>query len=84
MYFVYVIYNKESKKFYVGQTNDLDKRIAHHNNKEFKRSYTSQFAGFWQIIYKEQCPDRASALKREKQLKSFQGRQYIKNKLLPR
>ncbi len=83
MYFVYVIHNKESGKFYIGQTKDLDKRIEYHNNKEFRKSYTSQFAGSWKVIYKEAYPDRISVLRREKQLKSFQGRQFVKTKLLP-
>ena len=83
MYFVYVIYNKESKKFYIGQTTNLSERVSHHNNKEFKNSYTSRFAGEWEVVYKESYPDRVSALEREKQLKSYKGRQFVKEKILP-
>ncbi|PIP55570.1 MAG: endonuclease [Candidatus Zambryskibacteria bacterium CG22_combo_CG10-13_8_21_14_all_42_17] len=83
MYFVYIIYNEEADKFYIGQTDDLEQRIIYHNTHEFNNSYTSRFAGHWNVIYKESYSDRTSSLKREKQLKSFQGRQFIK-KLLPR
>lgn len=82
MYFVYAIYNKECKKVYIGQTEDLEVRIQLHNNKLFKGSYTSRFNGTWTLIYKEDLVDRKSALKREKQLKSYQGRLFIK-KFIP-
>ena len=34
------------------------------------------------FIYKEEVNDRREALKREKQLKSFKGREFIKNLIL--
>lgn len=77
-FFVYSIYNKNCNKFYIGQTKDLDKRIFLHNNKVFK-GYTSKFEGSWKVIYKEIFDNRGDALKREKQLKSFQGRKFIKS-----
>lgn len=82
MHFVYAIYNRECKKIYIGQTENLEERIALHNNKSFKKSYTSRFEGIWELIYKEEAFDRKSALTREKQLKSYQGRQFIK-KFIP-
>jgi len=77
MFIVYAIYNLKHKKIYIGQTFDLEKRLNEHNRKLFK-GYTSAFDGEWKIIYKEQATTRPEALKREKQLKSFRGRQFIK------
>ena len=82
MFIVYSIYNKDHDKFYIGQTFDLEARIKEHNNKAF-RGYTSRFDGEWQLIYKEMVATRQEALKREKQLKSYQGREFIK-KYIPR
>jgi len=78
MFVVYAIYNKKHDKFYIGQAQDLEKRLMLHNSKTFKKSYTAQYDGYWELIYKESLPDRTAALKREKQLKSYRGRQYIK------
>jgi len=78
MFWVYIVYNQKNKKFYIGQTEDLEQRLELHNNKVFDKSYTSRFDGNWSLIYKEQCSTRAESLKREKQLKSYQGRQFIK------
>lgn len=79
MYYVYAIYNELNKKIYIGQTEDLDLRIKMHNDKTFRNSYTSRFDGEWELIYKEKLGSRVEALKREKQLKSYRGRQFIEN-----
>ncbi len=77
MYHIYAIYNKNVDKFYIGQTEDLERRLQEHNLKAF-RGYTSRFDGMWSVIYSEEVKTRSSALKREKQLKSYQGRKFIK------
>lgn len=79
MYCIYAIYNRKHKKIYIGQTDDLGQRIDLHNSCEFKGCYTSRFDGKWELIYKESVATRHEALSREKQLKSFRGREYIKN-----
>ncbi|KKP43040.1 MAG: GIY-YIG catalytic domain protein [Parcubacteria group bacterium GW2011_GWA2_33_14] len=83
MYFVYSIFNKKHNKIYIGQTINLKERLRLHNEKGFSKSYTSRFDGEWVLIYSEETENRAASLKREKQLKSFQGRQFIK-KYIPR
>lgn len=37
-----------------------------------------KFDGAWELIYSEDAKNREEALKREKQLKSYRGRQFIK------
>ncbi|MEK9183860.1 MAG: GIY-YIG nuclease family protein [Patescibacteria group bacterium] len=77
MYFVYSIFNEKNNKIYVGQTEDLDRRILFHNQKKFG-GWTASFDGEWKLIYSEQVGSRKDALIREKQLKSYRGRQFIK------
>jgi len=83
VYWVYAIYNRTYKKIYIGQTKDLSERLKLHNDKVFSRGYTARFDGSWNLIYKEKCDDRKIALVREKQLKSYQGRLFIKD-FIPR
>jgi len=83
VYWVYAIYNKRYGKIYIGQTEDLGKRLELHNDKVFSKSYTARFEGDWNLIYKEKCDNRESALVREKQLKSYQGRLFVKD-FIPR
>lgn len=77
MFSVYSIHNQKHKKTYIGQTIDLKGRLEQHNKGTFK-GYTSRFDGLWILIYSEEQSSRSDALKREKQLKSSRGRQFIK------
>ncbi len=81
-YFVYVIINK-AKKFYIGQTCNLEKRLARHNLLlPSKKSSFTKTKGPWFILYKETHNTRQEAKQREKQLKSYRGRKFIKNIIL--
>ena len=77
VYIVYAIYNPQHNKIYIGQTVDMPRRLAQHNAHQFK-GYTARFAGEWIVIYTESVSTRSEALKRERQLKSGNGRAYIK------
>ena len=77
MYFVYGLYSPRYKRIYVGYTSDLETRLYWHNHPE-KNTYTSRYVP-WVIIYSESQPDKKSAMKREKQLKSAKGREFIKS-----
>ncbi len=82
MYYIYAIYNRDHDKIYIGQTKDLFIRVKMHNEHVF-RGYTSNFSGEWKLMYQEEAGNLAQVLKREKQLKSFRGREYIKS-FIPR
>jgi putative endonuclease len=80
MFFVYVLKNELSGKIYIGYTGNLETRILRHNkvlpNK--KTSFTSRNRGEWKYIYTESYPSRSEAMKREKELKSSRGREFIR------
>ena len=78
MYVIYAIYNQDHDKIYIGQTEDIVQRLNLHQNKSFKKSYTAKISGEWRLIYAEEVQDRQTALKREKQLKSYRGRQFVR------
>ena len=79
MYYVYVLESQSSKKIYIGQTENLEKRLDFHNNSPLdKTSYTHRNPGPWKLIYHEMQQSRQEAIIREKQVKSFRGRMFIK------
>lgn len=78
MWFVYALHNQEAGKIYIGQTSNLERRLYEHNLKRGNH-YTAKTRGEWVIIYYEDCINKTKALIREKQLKSYQGRLFIKN-----
>ncbi|MBI2003231.1 MAG: GIY-YIG nuclease family protein [Candidatus Wildermuthbacteria bacterium] len=82
MFFVYSLFNQKHGKIYIGQTDNLEERMKLHHDRVFRSSFTSRFDGNWILIYRESCPSRKDALRRERELKSYQGRQFIK-KFIP-
>ncbi len=70
-YIVYILRSKRDGRLYVGQTNDLQRRLAQHNTPAGK-TYTSK-RGPWALVHEESHGDRISAMAREKFLKSVAG-----------
>ena len=81
MFSVYAIYNKIRNKIYIGHTSDLDNRLKRHNkilpNK--LKSFTSKNNGLWELIHREDFDTRKMAIIREQELKSYQGRRFIRS-----
>ncbi|MDZ7786303.1 MAG: GIY-YIG nuclease family protein [Candidatus Saccharibacteria bacterium] len=77
MFTVYAILNKRANKIYIGQTENMKRRLTEHNEHTLG-GYTSRYPGEWVLIYKESVATRSEALRREKQLKSGDGREFIK------
>ncbi len=76
MYKVYVLYSKPYNKIYIGYTSNLEERLKSHNELATK-GWTIPFRP-WILLYSETFEDKKAALKREKELKSFQGRKFIR------
>ena len=83
MFSVYAIENKEKGKIYIGQTSNLESRLKRHNGilKNKSKSFTSKNKGDWKLAYKEEFNTREEAIQREKQLKSYQGRKFIRDRI---
>jgi putative endonuclease len=70
MFYVYILKSIITGRFYIGVTNNLEKRLRNHN-KGGTRS-TKPFKP-WKIVYKEEFIDKYKAYKREFYLKSPKG-----------
>ncbi len=75
MFTVYVLYSSKHQKIYIGFTSDLKNRLISHNVLA-KKGWTVKFRP-WELIYKEEFSLKGEALKREKQIKSAKGREFI-------
>ncbi len=70
MFYVYIL-RTSSNTLYIGQTNNLEKRIKEHQAKTIKSSkYVRSFPSF-ELVYSEQFDTRSEALKREYTLKQL-------------
>jgi len=73
-YYVYILQSLKTKKLYIGHTDNLARRLREHNTGRGGR-YTRQ-NGPWELVYYSgPYPDRASAAKWERYLKSARGSQ---------
>ena len=77
-YYVYLLQSELDQSWYIGHTNNLDKRLVQHN--EGKSYYTKRKIP-WKVIYYEASFSKMDAIAREKYLKSGMGRRYLKNRL---
>ncbi len=78
---IYVLRNPDGK-IYIGQTDDLDRRVQQHNDPAYRLTHTTKrFRGPWQVVFTEERLSRSEALRREKALKSGQGRAWLKLQL---
>jgi putative endonuclease len=73
---VYILHSEGFGRYYVGMSEDVEKRLAEHN---VGRVMSTKGYKPWKVVYKEKCKDREEARKREKYLKSAAGRRYRKN-----
>jgi len=74
---VYVLFSVVHNKIYIGFSSNLEARLAAHNAENGK-GYTHRFKP-WRVIYIEQLSSKAEAQKREMQLKSAKGRDFVWN-----
>ena len=75
MFTVYVLYSKDYNKIYIGFTSDLKQRLISHNELG-KKGWTIQFRP-WELIYTEEFQLKSDVMKREKELKTATGRNFI-------
>jgi putative endonuclease len=78
MYFTYVLKSESDKKFYIGFTENLTKRLGDHNN---GRVDSTRGRRPFELVYYEACKSREKALKREKYFKTGFGRRFLKSRL---
>ena len=77
MYYVYVLKSDSTGRAYIGHTDDLESRIHQHNS---GMSKATGFVRDWRLKYSQSYSSRSLAMKREKFLKSGDGRKVLRLK----
>ena len=74
--YVYILYSETIKRYYVGQTADIESRLERHNNgyvKSTKRGLP------WKLVYKIEVHSRSEALILERKIKKRGAKRYLDN-----
>lgn len=69
-YFVYIL-RTSSNTLYVGQTNNLVKRLKEHNSHGPRSAKYMRYFGSFELVYSETYQTRSEAMKREIELKKW-------------
>ena len=68
-YWVYILASKPNGTLYIGVTNNLERRVNEHKQKNVS-GFTKNY-GISQLVYYEDTPSVEAAIAREKQLKNW-------------
>jgi len=74
MFFVYILFSSRIDHYYVGYTNNLERRISEHNRKKGK--YTDRGIP-WCVVHTEKYTSKKEAEWREKFIKNRKSRAFI-------
>ncbi|KKP32554.1 MAG: excinuclease ABC subunit C [Candidatus Staskawiczbacteria bacterium RIFOXYB1_FULL_32_11] len=77
-YFVYVLKFEKDKMFYTGYTKNLKLRLEEHQK---GRVNSTCKRGKFSLIYFEGCLNQQDATHREKYLKTYLGKMFLRNRL---
>jgi putative endonuclease len=72
--YVYVLYSRSLKKYYVGQTADFDARLSKHNKGGSK--FTKRGAP-WEKVWLKDVENRSSAVLLERKIKARGAKRYL-------
>lgn len=71
MTFTVYILRTSSNTLYIGQTNNLEKRLKEHQGKSNKSAKYIRYFDSFKLVYSEEYPTRIEAMKRERELKKW-------------
>ena len=78
MYYVYVLLSLKDKKFYIGYTNNLKRRLNEHNS---GKNISTKSRLPLKLIYYESHLSKADAARREKYFKTAKGKSTLRQML---
>ena len=76
MHYLYIIYSESLHRYYVGETPNVEIRLAQHKQHYFKTNFTKA-ADDWKLSVEYACQNRGEALFLEKFIKKMKSRLFI-------
>ncbi|SRR3990167_3030372 len=78
-FYIYVLESLKDGNRYIGYTADFKKRVKEH---EDGKNFSTKFRVPFRLIYFEGCLDQSDAKRRERYLKTTQGRRFLGLRLI--
>ena len=80
MYFVYILYSEKLDRYYVGTTDDVDRRLYEHNSGFYDGVFTSKGIP-WRLCLSYACDTSDKAYALERFIKRMKSRKFIEKTL---
>ena len=77
-FYVYIIYSNTLKRYYIGQTVNVQERIKQHNNGYYDEAST-KIANDWELFWKLECMSKKQAIQIESHIKRMRNKTYYNN-----
>jgi len=74
--FLYILFSNKINKYYVGSTNNLERRLYEHN---IGHSVFTKTGAPWSLILSKPFDSLENARKEERRIKKCKSRKYIEN-----
>jgi putative endonuclease len=74
MHFVYILQNDKNGRYYIGSTNNLERRLAEHNS---GKTRSLRYILPLRIVFKKGFETKIEAVRIERKLKSLKSRNII-------
>ncbi len=72
--YTYILYSESADKYYVGSCEDMDVRLAQHND---GRNKSTKYGVPWQVKKVAYYDSRAEAVQRERYIKKMKSRKFV-------
>jgi putative endonuclease len=74
VYFVYILCSQKNSRFYIGYSEDRERRLSEHNSGKVKSTRAHRP---WTKVYSETYQTEIEAIRRERYLKAQKSRKFL-------
>jgi putative endonuclease len=74
MAFIYILQSESTGRFYIGSTNDLERRLSEHTR---AHSLATRGRGPWKLVHQESLATLLLARQREREIKNWKSAKKI-------
>ncbi len=78
VHFVYILFSHQADRYYIGQTEDTDRRLIEHNSHLYQESFT-KVASDWVMVMSLTCTSKRQAIKIETHIKKNKSKKYVED-----
>jgi putative endonuclease len=76
VHYLYILYSRKLRRYYIGETPDLERRFRQHQEHYFKKNFTRS-AEDWKIVLSKVVASKEKAVLLERFIKRMKSKKFI-------